>query len=401
MKLLTSGMMLVFLVFATGLAYAADAPPEQGENPPAQPPAEAQQMEMYKATEGQVTAMGPKAWKDVIDKIAPKMNEAFMAALQRFGIEPTVTINFGLAPLPPEQLAQTQSVPLPGADGKSIHYVMAVPQGQEAEYDIDDLIAVGQMYSILNIAFALQIQATQPDVAVSFPRWFINGMVGYCLSLAAQELLGDESYRLYNSLFGEKKLEFFNEKLLTWNWKEKLPTDQYFAMVCAEIFVQIEKQFGPEALVKIGKGLAAAPKADKDTLCKAISDAIGQDFAAWLKNFKCTAKYPVMGFNSDGDYTGPGAKAKSITPDSAAAEAGFQEGDIITKVNGTEIKDNPQFGRVLVALGPGGKVVATVKRGDTEIELTATLKERTTFTFDVNEFPTAPPPQPQDQGPVG
>jgi hypothetical protein len=404
MKLQTGGMMLLVFVFAAGIGYAVDPqpaqPPAQGENPPAQPPAQPpadESMAPYTCTVGHVTVTGTKPWKDVIDKLAAKINKALDGPIAKFGLETKASIQFGLAPMPAEKVAEVTSVVIPTEQDSTVHYVMAVAEGTQDKFDINSMTTAAQIYLCLNVAYAMEIPAVQPEVLKSYPKWFWLGFTAYCGMLAAQDLAGDESYRLYNSLFGEKKLELFNEKLLTWNWKEKLQTDEYFGRVCAEIFIQIEKQFGPDALVKIGQGLAAAPKADKDALVKVISDAIGQDFAAWLKNFKCTAKYHVIGFNADGQYTGPGVKAASITPDSAAAEAGFQKDDIIVKINGTEIRDNPQLGHVLAGIGVGGKVVATVKRGDKEIELTATLRERTVFTFDVSEFPTPPPPTPQSE----
>lgn len=399
MKALIGGTAILILLLATVIAHAEEPP---APTPEPQPQPQPQQTELYKATSGHVTITCPKEWKDVADKLAVKISAALDKPIAKFGLETKVSIDFQLAVLPEEMYNSVSPQVILDENQYIVHFAMPVLQGTEAKYDINDPKAAGYIYEkCLQAAFAMELPAVQPEMLKSYPRWFWLGFDAYCCNLGAKELLGDESYRLYNSLFGEKKLEFFNEKLLTWNWKEKLDTDAYFGMICAEIFTQIEKQFGPEALVKIGKGLAAAEKADKDSLVKVISDAIGQDFVAWLKDFKCTAKYPVLGFNSSATFAGPGVKADSITEGSAAAEAGFQKDDILVKINGAEIKDNAQFGHVLLGIGPGGKFVATVKRGETEVELTATLKERTTFKFDIEVFPTAPPPTPQDQGPVG
>jgi hypothetical protein len=416
MKLLIGGMMLLFLVFAAGCAREEIAKQPPAEQPPAQqppiapieqppveqPPAQPPQGGLYKATQGQVTVSCPPEWKDVADKLAAKINTALEKPIAKFGLETKVSIDLQLAVLPPDKMQGIVPQPMIDETHGIVHFVLPLLEGTEKTFDVTDLKSAGYIFSYcLTPAYAMELPAVQPEMLKSFPKWFWMGFNAYCCGIGAKELLGDESYKLYESSFGEKKLEVFNEKLLTWNWKEKLDTDGYFGAVCAEIFIQIEKKYGAEALVKIGKGVAAAEKADKDALVKVISDATGEDFAAWLKNFKCTKKYVQLGTLGDGTYAGPGIRVDKIFENTAAAEAGLAAGDIILKLNGEEVKDNSQFGILLNKIGIEGEAKFLVKRGDGETELTVKLRERVWPAEPFQAFPAPPPPTPQDQGPVG
>jgi phosphatidylglycerol:prolipoprotein diacylglycerol transferase len=84
----------------------------------------------------------------------------------------------------------------------------------------------------------------------------------------------------------------------------------------------------------------------------------------------------AAGFLLDDRYTGPGAKVEKVEPDSAAARAGLQAGDVIVKANGTEIQD-PDALRVLLgsfAHWPRGK-------NDLTLELEGNRSEPAALTF--------------------
>jgi serine protease Do len=73
-----------------------------------------------------------------------------------------------------------------------------------------------------------------------------------------------------------------------------------------------------------------------------------------------------------------GALVTEISPDSPAEEAGFQSGDIITKVNGKEVIDPRRLQLAVVALAPGTEVeVEYVRDGKTM-----------TVKFELGELPT-------------
>ncbi|MDB5629889.1 MAG: rane-associated zinc metalloprotease [Tardiphaga sp.] len=70
------------------------------------------------------------------------------------------------------------------------------------------------------------------------------------------------------------------------------------------------------------------------------------------------------------------ARVDTVQPGGAAASAGFQAGDIVTKINGDVISSFAEMQRV-VSTGAGQSMTFTIKRGDAEQTLTATpeLKE--------------------------
>ena len=61
-------------------------------------------------------------------------------------------------------------------------------------------------------------------------------------------------------------------------------------------------------------------------------------------------------------------RVAKVLPDSAAAEAGFQPGDLVTQINGSKIRSFDDI-RDIVMLGDGNKLTVNVKRGDKTIEL--------------------------------
>lgn len=71
---------------------------------------------------------------------------------------------------------------------------------------------------------------------------------------------------------------------------------------------------------------------------------------------------------------GEGVFVMEVSPNSAAAEAGIQKGDFITKINGTVITTGTQIIEKIAALRPGEKVAITYQHNGTEKTTTATLK---------------------------
>ncbi|MEZ5118119.1 MAG: trypsin-like peptidase domain-containing protein [Candidatus Nanopelagicales bacterium] len=72
---------------------------------------------------------------------------------------------------------------------------------------------------------------------------------------------------------------------------------------------------------------------------------------------------PVIGVQLDMQYTGPGGKVAEVTPDSGAAKAGLQAGDVITAVDGTKVADGTELIVAIRAKAPGDTVSLTVERG--------------------------------------
>lgn len=68
-----------------------------------------------------------------------------------------------------------------------------------------------------------------------------------------------------------------------------------------------------------------------------------------------------------------GAILRQVTEDGAAERAGLDVGDVVTQLNGTQIKSHNDMRRFLSDLEPNATVVATIIRGDEELEKTITL----------------------------
>ncbi len=71
-----------------------------------------------------------------------------------------------------------------------------------------------------------------------------------------------------------------------------------------------------------------------------------------------------------------GVLVDSLLDNSAAASAGVKSGDVITAVNGVEIKTTPELQGMIARFRPGEKVDLTILRGDKEMTLDVTLKNR-------------------------
>jgi serine protease Do/serine protease DegQ len=73
--------------------------------------------------------------------------------------------------------------------------------------------------------------------------------------------------------------------------------------------------------------------------------------------------------------TNQGAFIQQVAPDSAAAEAGLQAGDVITKVNGKKVKTFQELRGKIGSIGAGKKVKLTVVREGKEKTYTVKLKQ--------------------------
>ncbi len=70
-----------------------------------------------------------------------------------------------------------------------------------------------------------------------------------------------------------------------------------------------------------------------------------------------------------------GALVSSVTPGSAAQKAGLERGDVIVRLNGTEVEDSNALRNRISSTRPGSEVSLTVLRGGHERTLSATLDE--------------------------
>lgn len=84
--------------------------------------------------------------------------------------------------------------------------------------------------------------------------------------------------------------------------------------------------------------------------------------------------HPQLGV-SVAEVEGGGAAINSVTPDSPAAKAGLQKGDVVTQVNGKPINDSDDLVAVVQAGKVGDQVQVTYTRNGAQRTATATLAE--------------------------
>ncbi|HIE99948.1 MAG TPA: M20/M25/M40 family metallo-hydrolase [Fuerstia sp.] len=88
-----------------------------------------------------------------------------------------------------------------------------------------------------------------------------------------------------------------------------------------------------------------------------------------------TRRIPFLGIapNLGGADGETGVPIRSVLPDSPAAAAGLQTGDVIVRVNETDIKEYVDLIQFLQASQPGRQIRLSIVRNDQQIELRATL----------------------------
>lgn len=89
-----------------------------------------------------------------------------------------------------------------------------------------------------------------------------------------------------------------------------------------------------------------------------------------------------LGVTSEKPEKGPsGAEVKEISPNSAAAKAGLQAGDLITKVDDMKIEDPTSLSEAVHKYKPQDKVTVTYIRNGKEAKATATLGKSMQYNF--------------------
>jgi len=71
-----------------------------------------------------------------------------------------------------------------------------------------------------------------------------------------------------------------------------------------------------------------------------------------------------------------GCKVETIEEDAPASKAGVKIGDIITRINDTEVKDYSTLRRVISEAKPGDELVVKLQRDDKEVSLSVKLETR-------------------------
>jgi putative serine protease PepD len=87
-----------------------------------------------------------------------------------------------------------------------------------------------------------------------------------------------------------------------------------------------------------------------------------------------TSQTPVIGVQLDMGFEGPGGAVAQVTSGSPADDAGLQEGDVITKVDGNLISDSTALIVSIRANAPGDEIELTVLRNGDTLAVALTLE---------------------------
>ncbi len=89
-----------------------------------------------------------------------------------------------------------------------------------------------------------------------------------------------------------------------------------------------------------------------------------------------SAREASLGTVPDFAYVGAGIRITDVVPESAAAEAGLEAGDVLLSFNGQPLIDLQTYSNLLRAAAPGDTVEIEVERNAERIRVEATLKSR-------------------------
>ena len=111
---------------------------------------------------------------------------------------------------------------------------------------------------------------------------------------------------------------------------------------------------------------------------------IGVGFAIPVEQVKVTAdqilrtgeaRYPVIGAKvvTGGEGSGTGAEISEVLPDTPAEQAGLEEGDVVTQLDGLRVTDGIALIVAIRSHQPGEDVEFLLTRGDEELTVSVTL----------------------------
>jgi S1-C subfamily serine protease len=75
-------------------------------------------------------------------------------------------------------------------------------------------------------------------------------------------------------------------------------------------------------------------------------------------------------------FPGPGVKVDQVSEGSPASAAGIQAGDILVRIEDSEVTDLRSYSEILKTLEPGQEVAAVVSRDGEEVIVRVTVEAR-------------------------
>ena len=134
--------------------------------------------------------------------------------------------------------------------------------------------------------------------------------------------------------------------------------------------------------------LLVVPGADQQPLAMAVVSVDARVIPKGVNNVTVEPPaQPFLGVSQlEADEDSGGVRVGEVMPDSAARNAGVQDGDLITQINGQPVTSAADIVRVVQQAKVGDQIKLTVQRGEETLELQATLGKR----------PAPPKPQAKD-----
>lgn len=134
--------------------------------------------------------------------------------------------------------------------------------------------------------------------------------------------------------------------------------------------------------------LLVVPGADQQPIAMAVVSVDARIIPQGINNVRVEKPaQPFLGVSElEADDEAGGVRVGKVMPDSAATNAGVQDDDLITQINGQPTASAADIVRVIQQAKVGDAVKLTVKRGEETLELEATLGKR----------PADPEPKAQD-----
>lgn len=102
----------------------------------------------------------------------------------------------------------------------------------------------------------------------------------------------------------------------------------------------------------------------------------GEAWGALSMNPLANPEMPALGIGMDMMRNIRGVIVKSVVPGSPAAASGVRTRDLITHVDGSEIRNVPELLQILAKRQPGDTVKLSVLRDEDKLEMNVTLKRR-------------------------
>jgi membrane-associated protease RseP (regulator of RpoE activity) len=145
----------------------------------------------------------------------------------------------------------------------------------------------------------------------------------------------------------------------------------------------------------VGSALLAIPLAPAagQPILNRVEQMLRDQIDSAVKGAGKTAEPGYLGMlGDDSTPSGRGISVLEVYPGQAAADAGLQPGDLITRIGGREVRSMDDMGAVLAERGPGAKLTFTVQRAGAARDMSVTLGRRPPDGGSaVNELPSPDP----------